>query len=215
MRSIMAAVAVYFVASAAMAEGLLDRFPVYSEPPPASVGFSSFATGFYGGVTAGYSAATIQADDFDFGGNGLLGGGYVGFNYRLPGLVIGVEGDWMLTDIKAETDNALFTFTAKTNSLASVRARAGLPMGPVLVYGTGGIAWTDAEVVVPGGNDDKMLMGWVAGAGVEIELTRTVHIRLEGLHYGFDEETFTAGGGSGDVGLDQTVVRAGLGFRLD
>lgn len=218
MRTLLAAAAAcLLLTGAAAAEGLLDRFPAYTPPPeqPAVAGYSSFATGAYVGLTGGYSTATIEADNFDFGGDGLLGGVYGGFNYRLPGAVLGIEGDWMLTDIKAEQDNALLTFTAKTNQLSSVRARAGVPLGPVLMYGTGGVAFTKTEVDLPTGSDDKLLMGWVMGAGVEVELTRTMQVRLEGLHYMFDDERFTVGGASGDVGLDQTIIRAGIGLRLN
>ena len=218
MRTLLAAAAAcLLLTGAASAEGLLDRFPAYTPPPeqPATSGFAGFATGAYVGLTGGYSTASIGADSFEFGGDGLLGGVYGGFNYRFPGAVLGIEGDWMLTDIKAEQDNALLTFTAKTNQLSSIRARAGVPLGPVLLYGTGGIAFTQTEVEVPDGSDNKLLMGWVMGAGVEVELTRTMQVRLEGLHYTFDDEHFSAGATGGNVGLDQTIVRAGIGFRLN
>lgn len=219
MRTLLAAAAACLIAMSASAAdkgGLLDTFPDPEPPTSKAAGYSGFTHGPYAGLVAGYSAGQLAADGIDLSSDGLLGGAYLGWNFRYPGLALGLEGDWMLTDISTDVDgNGVFTFQAKSNYLASVRARAGMPIGPVLMYGTGGVAFSETKVELPGASDTENLFGYVVGGGVEIEMTRTLHVRLEGLHYIFDDENFTVGGSTGNVELDQTVVRAGVGFKLN
>jgi outer membrane immunogenic protein len=215
MRKLFAAVAAcLLLGTAAMAEGLLSSFPD-PNPPGSDSKYAGFTHGPYVGLTAGYSAGQLAAEGLDFSAQGLLGGAYAGWNFRFPGLVVGAEGDFVLTDINADQDGGLFTFQAKSNYIATLRGRAGVPIGPVLLYGTGGVAFTEAEVSIPGDSDTEGLFGYVVGGGVEIEMTRTLHVRLEGLHYIFDDKDFTLGGSTGNVELDQTMVRVGVGLKLN
>ena len=104
----------------------------------------------------------------------LLGGGQVGYNKQFGHWVIGVEGDYEGTSasgktlsfgsaettasgggqpipLGAFTDTAETTLNAErkaeTDWSASLRARFGYAVGPLLFYGTAGIAWTDVKVI--------------------------------------------------------------------
>ncbi|MDQ2824181.1 MAG: hypothetical protein M3R29_01895, partial [Verrucomicrobiota bacterium] len=95
----------------------------------------------------------------------LMGGGQVGFMYQFGHFVVGVEGDvdrlaTSASSLRSDTVEGFFEpdetiFVSSTlNSVrraqstwnASARGRLGWAHGPFLVYGTGGIAWTDVKV---------------------------------------------------------------------
>jgi opacity protein-like surface antigen len=171
-------------------------------------------TASYVGVVGGYNAAALQADDFKFGETAWLGGAFAGVNVRVnEGLMLGLEADYVLTDIKASTTDGEVHVIAKTKYLASLRARAGLPAGPALLYVTAGPAITEQSVAIPevGLAASELKVGLVAGAGVDMSLTKNLFVRLEGLHYVFPDK---------DIGFleskdQQTTLRLGVGFKLN
>lgn len=193
---------------------MLFAFPALAEPPsqPERVWHR---TGFYVGVAGGYDVAQMQAETFKFADASLMGCGLVGVQARLPDIVVGVEGDYCFVDVKASMAGGP-TLTASSNYLASVRGRLGVPVGPALFYVTAGAAFTENKLAVPGDGSKEFLTGGVVGGGVEAELTRTVRLRLEALHYMFPDKDVSLG----PVGMfesqnQQTTVRAGLTFSLN
>jgi len=184
-----------------------------SPPKPGEVWVHNRTTP-YVGVVGGYNVAALQAEDFKFGETAWLGGAFAGVNVRVnEGLMLGLEADYVLTDIKASTTDGEVHVIAKTKYLASLRARAGLPAGPALLYVTAGPAITEQSVTVPevGLAASELKVGLVAGAGVDMSLTKNLFVRLEGLHYRFPEK---------DMGFmeskdQQTTLRLGVGFKLN
>lgn len=177
-----------------------------------------YSGGAYAGLTVGYGTEVFTADDtLDLADQSLFGGAYVGFGaVTSGGLYLGLEGDATLRDVKGEVGAAGVNVSASSNWLASIRARAGVPVGPSLFYVTAGPAFTESKLGVSGFGDDKQLMiGLAVGGGVEAELTNTVLIRLEGMHYHFAEEEFRINGLTADLDHSQTVVRVGVGFKLN
>jgi hypothetical protein len=109
---------------------------------------------------------TGALDDFGiFSGtlkpDGLVGGAQFGYNWQADSLVFGIEGDISFTDWGQRTtvfdtdagdlggpdvDNFAFgTVSADVDFLASVRGRLGFAFDSLLIYGTGGVAWADAQ----------------------------------------------------------------------
>jgi len=182
--------------------------------PPKAEPWSHNRTTAYIGLVGGYNAAALQAEGFEFGTTAWLGGGFGGVNVRVgDGLVLGLEADYVLTDIQATTTPGFVTVVATTKYLASLRARAGLPIGPALLYVTAGPAITEQEVALPqfGLSESEMKVGLAVGAGVDLSLTKNLFIRLEGLHYQFPDK---------DLGFlesedQQTTLRLGVGFKLN
>jgi outer membrane immunogenic protein len=168
----------------------------------------------YVGAVAGYNIAVLEAEGIDLANGKLMGGGVVGYRHRLPQYVLGVEGDWVFTDISASSTVSGVTVSAANRHLASVRLVAGIPLGPVLFYGTAGPAWQHARVKATDGVDsdtDRVWqLGWSAGAGIEVELTKSFAVRVEALHYRFnkDNSPFDA------FETEQTVARGGLVFKF-
>ena len=149
----------------------------------------------------------------------LPGGIFAGFNVRLGDAVVGLEADYLLTDIQGSTTDGVVVVTAKTKYLASVRGRVGMPIGPALLYATAGPAFTEHKVAVAGPVESlssELLIGGVFGGGIEASLTKTLFVRVEGLHYIFPDKDVACGPSCFFESKDQqTTVRLGVGFKLN
>lgn len=172
-------------------------------------------TAFYVGLTAGGDVAQFEADTYKFSDTAWLAGGFVGFNVRLPSspFVVGMEGDYLWTDIKASPGSIV---VATTHYLASVRARAGVGVGPALLYVTGGPAFTENKFSTSA-TDRQFAIGAALGAGAEAEITKALFLRLEAIHYVFpDNDSTSCGSSCLYTSKDQqTTVRFGVGFKLN
>jgi outer membrane immunogenic protein len=175
---------------------------------------------------------------------GYVGGFQAGANWQTGSVVGGLELDLSSTGIKGSRSIAGFDTigrpvmgaqTDKFDLLGSGRARLGYLVWPnVLLYGTGGLAWTRLEQTTTMVNSDGTTItstpswrfGWTAGAGGEAKLWNTNWLaRLEYLHYDFGNSPgifvgFT-GFGAGVTNntmsrhLTADVVRAGVGYKFD
>ena len=130
---------------------------------------------------------------------GYVAGFHAGANWQSRSVVGGLELDISATDIKGSTSSTAGGLTAtqsdKFDPLGSVRARLGYLVTPnVLVYGTGGLGWTQSTTVngfasgfVPASlTSQNWMFGWVAGIGGEMRLGNTNWLgRVEYLHYDF------------------------------
>ncbi|MCP4619067.1 MAG: porin family protein [Bradyrhizobium sp.] len=160
-------------AASASAADLAAR-PYVKAPPPAPI---MSWTGFYAGINGGgawtdggtsmtysdlanigntnnaYAPSTVNAS-----ASGGFGGVHAGYNWQFsPNWVIGIEGDWDWTNLKANGTNRLNTATVgtlltdnafletKINWLASVRGRLGYASNNWLLYATGGVAFGDFD----------------------------------------------------------------------
>lgn len=243
------------VASAALLASTASAadLPARAAPPaPVVTAAPIFTwTGFYGGVNAGWGWRDDDEESVVLGGDvpgtlffengddgGFVGGAQIGYNYQIGSFVIGLETDiqWADTDseeevrfvpagvtgtfIPGEFDNDL------SDWFGTVRARAGVAFDRVLIYATGGLAYSDDST------------GWVVGGGVEWALpvnwfgSSAVTFGLEGLWLSFDDDddddnrfvgTFTPTGGTpvdvfrpdtGDDENDFFVARAKLNFKF-
>jgi outer membrane immunogenic protein len=135
---------------------------------------------------------------------GFTGGGQIGYNYQIGSFVVGVETDIQWVDADQNQDVVFIQgpgfagnfvpgiFNSNTPEWwGSVRGRLGVAFDRVLVYATGGLAYTDNST------------GWAVGGGVEWALpvnwlgSSAVTFGLEGLWVGFDEDDDNFGGAVG------------------
>jgi opacity protein-like surface antigen len=205
-------------------------------------------SGFYIGGHVGYGWGRDPfnegSDPFDLHGvnsNGVLGGFQAGINRQSGAWVGGLEVDLTASAIKGSRtvstlsgeDTVSRRRTDRFEMLGSARARLGYLVWPsVLVYGTGGLAWTrfvqtEENVTATGGvvsfsdtrADPSWRFGWIAGAGVEARLWDTNWLgRIEYLHYDFGQAqptSFSDGFGTTSGHLTVDVIRAGLSYKLD
>jgi outer membrane immunogenic protein len=180
-------------------------------------------TGIYLGVQGGYGWTDTNFNNVAFEPSwqeeGWFGGGYVGFNWQLNSLVVGVEGDWNAADINGSTTDLGRKFSSDIDSFASVRGRIGLAADRFLFFVTGGWAWTDIshtqELLGVSFTEDTTLDGWTAGAGLEYAFTDRFIGRIEYRHYDFDSKVVNlppAGEGKFDTELD--TVSAGVSVKF-
>jgi outer membrane immunogenic protein len=169
-------------------------------------------TGFYLGAAGGYgtthfdmSVPATFAPGATPDGNGGVGGVVFGYNHQIWVIVGGLEVDFMAGTLEATksfpslVDSTSWDITTKFGTLASIRGRAGVAMGPVLLYGTAGGAWGNAESDIAVMNTGALVargvatnnhFGLVTGAGAEIALSPNWVIRAEWLHYEFDSKNY-------------------------
>jgi opacity protein-like surface antigen len=238
----------------ASAAGAPGTMPIFKAPARVAAPWSW--SGFYLGAHAGYGwgrdpfnkslLEVVSLSGVD--SRGFVGGFQAGGNWQSGAFVGGLEIDLSGTGIKGSTSNTVFlpggtaaaTLTDKIDELGSARARLGYLATPsVLLYGTGGLAWTrfvqtaDTQVTGGGGTTTSTTatpswqFGWVAGLGVETRLWDTNWLgRIEYLHYDFGDSgsssevdatagvvTFTSSTSMGHLTSD--VVRAALSYKLD
>jgi opacity protein-like surface antigen len=240
-------------------------------PPPAVAdwSWSGFYIGGHGGYGWGHDSFTDVNDPFfsgkfpgfavtGFDPKGFLGGLQAGANWQSGKIVAGLEADLSFTNIKGSSSNtptttvspfAINSGTAATSGafdlLGSGRARLGYLVTPgVLLYGTGGLAWTrfvqnstltssnlnpffpPASTQFLSTSTPTWQFGWVAGLGVEARLLDTNWLaRLEYLHYDFGNTGSAFGVNTlvfnavpfSRTGSDLTVdvIRAGLSYKFD
>ena len=222
----------------------------YAKAPVAAIPWTW--AGFYLGAHGGYGWAddpfnkTLVLNGATFpplsgiDSRGFVAGFHAGANWQSRSVVGGLELDISATDIKGSTGNTAgalrVTQNDKLDPVGSVRARLGYLVRPdVLLYGTGGLAWTQFTTVnefspgfVPASlTRQNWLFGWVGGLGLEARLGNTNWLgRVEYLHYDFGNTgafsgTFPAFDGnftatafsSGRLTAD--VVRAGVSYKLN
>ena len=166
-----------------------------------------------------YVPSTVNAS-----ASSVLAGLHAGYNWQAaPNWVLGIEGDWDWTNLKASGTNMLnralvgtlltdnVSLETKVNWLASVRGRLGYASNNWLFYATGGVAFADlalnAQVhctgVAPslcGAPGQNMMasfsdtrVGAVVGGGIEFRPASNWTLGVEYLYYRFSSST---GGGS-------------------
>jgi outer membrane immunogenic protein len=182
---------------------------VYTDYDP-GLGFTVFGSALDLGVLA---RSTSQNSA------GALGGVTLGYNWQRGTVVVGVEGDWSWTGLKATSVTTLppccffpavkTTAETRTDWLATLRGRIGMLAAPqTLLFVTGGLALgeikTSVDVAPMGtsscannslcavGNASATRVGWTAGAGIEHAVAGNWTVKVEYLHYDFGSVSFRA-----------------------
>jgi len=196
------------------------------------------------GVSAGAGPVSVPPASFptarmDYGSSSWAGGGQVGFNHQMGHLVVGLEGDMDAVGGRArQFSSYALPATALTtggtvsidrftdpNWTASLRGRVGWATGPVLLYGTGGLALADVRqsafyayapsvtnavsAANPGtsfgpyanaGSADSTLTGWTVGGGAEYRINPAISIGAEYRHSDYGSPGYFLGAaGPGDT----------------
>ena len=168
-------------------------------------------TGFYLGALAGWSWGNADTDAVgDIETDGWDAGAYAGANWQFGSIVVGPEVDVLFSG--AEGDAGGIDVEQGVNG--SLRGRIGYALDRFLVYGTAGAALTDLELSAAAGDDEQMLWGWTAGAGVEALVTNNVTARVEYRYTDYQDETFTLGGGDVESDYSDHSLRAGVGIKF-
>lgn len=177
------------------------------EPPLATWG------GPYAGISLGYGWGDAEApagNEFDT--DGFLGAVFAGYNFEFGSVVAGVEGDLGYSGVEGENAGV----SVDSGIEGSLRARLGYAFSPdVLPYITAGVAGKNVEVSAGGASDENTMVGWTAGAGVDVKVTENMFVRGEYRYTDFGSDDFTtAGGFNGEVDSKDHRATLGVGFKF-
>ncbi|MCO4319729.1 porin family protein [Phyllobacterium sp. 21LDTY02-6] len=167
--------------------------------------------GAYVGVYGGYNWSKNKTDEGKLDADGFGGGAYGGYNMQNGQFVYGAEADLGYANAKESN----FGYTAKQGLNGSVRARAGVALDPVLLYGTGGLAVTENKLSTDTGSDSNTHVGWTVGAGAEAKITQNVVGRVEYRYSDYGKKDYDLGGAD-EVSnkLTTNEVRLGVGYKF-
>ena len=216
-------------------------------------GDTSDWSGFYAGANLGlHNISTsgvfdgpefgITPDLEGIGAKGFHPGIQAGFNYQVEQVVFGIEGDIgagsldeSITTIQDGTETEAFLseypIEGELKYLATIRGRIGLNLDamvqhPVLLFVTGGVAFTDFEMDIASGRDEVGFddTGPTWGGGLEISISPQVTLRAEYLHIDFDETlkisdvatsgVFDANDGNFVKLKDVDMIRVGFNLKI-
>jgi outer membrane immunogenic protein len=214
---LLAGTAVAFTASFAVAADMPTKAP-YSPVPVTNW------SGFYVGVNAG--GAFGQFTDAVGGtanASGFVGGGQIGVNWQIQQLVLGIEGDFQGTSQKATQTGVILGIPVSASEsmpwFGTVRGRIGYAWNNVLLYGTGGVAFSNVDVsatalgLTVSGNNTAT--GFAAGGGGEWMFAPKWSAKLEYLYLDTGNTTVTVGGVGPVTGKFQdNIVRVGLNYHF-
>ncbi|MDO9414385.1 MAG: porin family protein [Pseudolabrys sp.] len=188
--------------------------PSYSKAPAYVAPAYYDWTGFYIGANAGYGWAPNFATD----AKGFVGGGQLGYNWQAGSLVFGLEGDIQYTSLKSDATGPGFSVSGKIPAFATARGRLGYAFDRVMVYGTGGWAYTktDLSLTVGGAtvSDNKWSSGYALGGGVEWAVWDRWSVKAEYLYIHSGDVNLTLAGVTTGGSYNLNVARAGLNYRF-
>lgn len=185
-------------------------------PPPAYYAPYFSWTGFYAGINGGYGWTASTPGDIT--AKGAVYGGQLGYNWQIGSFVLGVEGDFQGTTMKASESLGAVTAEAKVQAFATVRGRVGYAWDRLLIYGTGGWAYTNTKLSLSAGgaeiSDNSWGSGWTAGGGLEWAVWDRWSVKGEYLYVDSGDTTLTLAGATATGDYKYNVVRAGLNYRF-
>ncbi len=214
-----------FTRSTALAAGLVAMIGmvpahaadvVYEEPPapaaPLETPPVNTWSGPYAGVSLGYGfSGRTRTPGVDINTSGFVGGAFGGYNFQNGMFVFGGEADLNWANLSG--DNA--GVDSKSSLDASLRARMGVAVtDDVLVYGTAGGAAQSLKITDVAGSDRNTLVGWTAGAGIDVKMTENVFGRIEYRYTDFGSRTFNTGSGDQSVSSHDNRVTFGIGMKF-
>ncbi|MDH7787634.1 outer membrane immunogenic protein [Ochrobactrum sp. 19YEA23] len=190
-------------------------------------------SGIYGGVSIGarwsdmdYNAPyRLYEDTWSTSGNGITGGGFVGYNFTYNRIVFGPEVSFMLSDADGVTERrrsgswGYAENTLRSDATISVNGRIGYQIGNALPYITAGYsrAWYTDEIYVNqywseySNADDFQRNGWNIGVGTDWAFTDHLFARAEYRYFDFGKDDI---GNGWYAKYQQHAATLGIGYKF-
>jgi outer membrane immunogenic protein len=205
--------------------------PATVPPVPYAPQVYNWSGVYFGGHIGGGYSSSSWSDPITGTGNdnfsdlGFLGGAQAGANIQFNQIVLGIEGDFSYTDLKAGgSDSIGDTLNTNVQWTSTITGRIGAAFDRLLVYGKGGLALAEDQSSLTdlGGNNVStsfMRTGWTAGAGLEYAIDNNWSAKIEYDYLGFGSKTldFTTpllGTVTPTANLNVQEVKAGINFRF-
>jgi outer membrane immunogenic protein len=165
-------------------------------------------SGFYAGLHGGFLSGDVHLTEIPGPGgdqgsiSGFVGGPLAGYNFApgtlLPSgpFVFDVEGDFGLagvtgTGVAICVDCSTEIYHYDLNWDAHLRARAGVPMGNVMPFVAGGLAFADLNVTeTASATRGGLYTGWTVGTGVDVAFGNNMVGRAEVLYDSYGTKTY-------------------------
>lgn len=190
----------------------------YTKAPAAAIAINNWS-GFYLGAMGGYAQENSSGIGTLSGG---FAGGTAGYNWQAGNFVFGLEADGAWADIGASVGIAgLASVDYTIRATGTVRGRVGYAFDTVLLYATGGYAWSDnrlsATALGVSISDSKFHSGWAAGAGVEVMFAPKWSVKAEYLYKSLESATYFGGTVPGGVPvgtINLNSVQVGVNYHF-
>ena len=192
-----------------------------NSPPPgyAPESWTGFFAGLYGGAGAivdeialpGLGSGSLNG----IGGEGLLGGGMVGYDYQFASRwVAGLQGEIGITDLTTDLSiPGLISLDAQPEWTAAVSGRLGwLPVPETMLYLIGGYSYADYNVDISLGGSASFsedYHGFHVGTGMETYLNPNLTARVEYRYTQYGDEDW---GTSGFVKVEPSSHEGRIGL---
>jgi outer membrane immunogenic protein len=172
---------------------------------------------------------------FSYHVNGPVAGLFMGGNYQINKIVLGVEGDWQWSNLLGNNQilaplgstgtfpSGPFLVSTTVKDYATARGRLGLAFDRFLLFGTGGWAWgnplTSYALVgaAPFFNNAGSSTGWTAGLGVDYAFTDSVFGRIEYRYTSLETAGFVSTATNSAAGSNRLPIsdlRAGIAYKF-
>lgn len=176
----------------------------YTTPAPLSA--SSWA-GPYLGATLGYEWGEVSNNPTR--PSGVAGGLEAGFNWQHGNFVYGVETDINLSG----ADDTFAPWQFSNPWFGSLRGRAGVAFGNVLIFGTAGLAYGSLTADTSANlSESHSSFGWVAGGGAEFGFTPHWSAKAEWLYLDLADRGYSVTGTNN--GLNANLLRFGVNYHF-
>lgn len=233
-RVLTATVAFAAIAGAAQAADLPSRkvAPQVAYAPPPIFTWN----GFYLGLNAGAAIRNSQwgNNGFFFTPNannnvGFTGGGQIGYNWQMSGLVLGLEADLNYLSAQNASNSAFFLGANNSTGglLGTARARLGVGFDRWLIYATGGFAYGNAyyNAYFPfgpagtpflwGNYSSGMKIGYTVGGGVEWAIANNWSVKAEYLFTDIRRNGNNWGAVAWNRATQNHIVRLGVNYHFN
>ena len=162
--------------------------------------------GPYLGVNIGYAWGSVHNNWTK--PSGVVGGVQAGYNFQQGPWVFGFEGDIQASG----ADDTFAPWKFSNPWFGTVRGRGGYAFNNILVYGTVGLAFGELRANTFGLTESHTNVGWTAGLGAEVGLTRNWSAKVEYLYVDLANSNFAITGMSN--GYSFGTFRAGVNYRF-
>lgn len=203
MKKTILAMAALSAAAGTAAAADLPRGPApYYAPPPSVYNW----TGPYAGLNLGYEWGKVTNSSID--PSGIAGGGQVGYNWQTGQFVFGLETDIQISG----ADDTFAPYKFSNPWFGTLRGRGGFAINNILLYGTLGLAYGDLKAEFGGLDENKTLVGWTGGVGMEVGFTPNWSAKVEYLYMDLASRAYTLTGV--DNGLQASYLRLGVNYHF-
>ncbi len=212
-----------------------DLLPTKKTPAPLAAPAFSWSGAYIGGDIGGTWGVVQHTFDFGVPGGvsnlqGLIGGGYAGYNFQSGPYVAGVEADLQGSGASggyANLTGVTSAGNARMNWEGAIRGRLGYSINRVLFFAAGGLAFggfrygggPDFGPQIPCCGFSDTSTGVTVGAGLEYAITNNVIGRVE---YRYNQFSASSGGLAPFFPIvtmnanndNYNEVRAGLAYKF-